>query len=105
MKVAACKYPVGEPRDFATFAARQEALLREAKQRGAQLAVLPEYLALELAALFEDDAAIGALALEHAGTVVQTVGQHVHPGIAPVDELAVERGVVHRHDADLQPRL
>ena len=55
MKVAACKYPVGEPRDFATFAARQEALLREAKQRGAQLAVLPEYLALELAALFEDD--------------------------------------------------
>ena len=33
MKVAACKYPVGEPRDFATFAARQEALL-EARSKG-----------------------------------------------------------------------
>ena len=42
MKVAACKYPVGEPRDFAAFAAKQEALLGEAKARGAQLAVLPE---------------------------------------------------------------
>ena len=54
MKVAACKYPVGEPRDFAAFAAKQEALLGEAKARGAQLAVLPEYLSLELAALFDD---------------------------------------------------
>ena len=54
MKVAACKYPVGEPHDFAAFAAKQEALLGEAKARGAQLAVLPEYLSLELAALFDD---------------------------------------------------
>ncbi|RZA14542.1 MAG: nitrilase, partial [Lysobacteraceae bacterium] len=54
MKVAACKYPIGEPRDFAEFAARQEALLREAKRRGADLAVLPEYLALELAAMFDE---------------------------------------------------
>ena len=54
MKVAACKYPVGEPRDFAAFAAKQEALLGEAKARGAQLAVLPEYLSLELAAMFDD---------------------------------------------------
>lgn len=54
MKVAACKYPVGAPRDFAQFAAKQEALLREAKARGAQLAVLPEYLSLELAATFDD---------------------------------------------------
>ena len=54
MKVAACKYPIGEPRDFAAFAARQAALLGEAKARGAQLAVLPEYLSLELAAMFDD---------------------------------------------------
>ena len=54
MKVAACKYPVGAPRDFAEFASKQECLLREANQRGAQLAVLPEYLSLELAALFDD---------------------------------------------------
>ena len=53
MKVAACKYPIGEPGDFAAFASKQEALLREAKSRGAQLAVLPEYLALELAAMFD----------------------------------------------------
>lgn len=54
MKIAVCKYPIGEPRDFAEFASKQEALLREAKSRGAQLAVLPEYLALELAAMFDD---------------------------------------------------
>ncbi|HWS77816.1 MAG TPA: carbon-nitrogen hydrolase family protein [Thermomonas sp.] len=53
MKVAACKYPVGEPRDFQAFAAKQEALLREARAQGAQLAVLPEYLSLELAAMFD----------------------------------------------------
>ena len=44
MKVAVAKYPIGEPRDFEAFAARQEALLREAKAGGARLAVLPEYL-------------------------------------------------------------
>ena len=54
MKVAACRYPVGEPRDFAEFASKQHALLGEAKRRGAELAVLPEYLALELAAMFDD---------------------------------------------------
>ena len=53
MKVAVAKYPIGEPGDFAAFASKQEALLREAKSRGAQLAVLPEYLALELAAMFD----------------------------------------------------
>ncbi len=53
MRVAACKYPVGAPRDFEAFAAKQVALLREAKAGGARVAVLPEYLALELAAGFE----------------------------------------------------
>ena len=53
MKVAVSKYPIGEPADFQAFAAKQDAILREAKQRGAQLAVLPEYLALELAAMFD----------------------------------------------------
>lgn len=55
MKVAACKYPVGAPADFAAFAAKQETLLREAKACGAEVALLPEYLSLELAALFDDD--------------------------------------------------
>ena len=53
MKVAACKYAIGEPRNFAEFASKQERLLREAKHRGAELAVLPEYLSLELAAMFD----------------------------------------------------
>lgn len=55
MKVAVAKYPIGEPRDFDAFAAKQAAFLREAKAGGARLAVLPEYLSLELAAMFEDD--------------------------------------------------
>ncbi|QDA56430.1 carbon-nitrogen hydrolase family protein [Thermomonas aquatica] len=53
MKVAVAKYPIGEPGDFDAFASKQDAFLREAKRRGAQLAVLPEYLSLELAAMFE----------------------------------------------------
>ena len=52
MKVAACKYPVGRPADFAAFADKQRRLLGEAASLGARIAVLPEYLSLELAALF-----------------------------------------------------
>lgn len=52
MKVAVAKYPIGAPADFAAFADKQAALLGEAAQAGAQLAVLPEYLSLELAATF-----------------------------------------------------
>ena len=52
MRLAVCKYTVGKPADFAGFAARQRALLGEAAAHGAQVAVLPEYLSLELAALF-----------------------------------------------------
>jgi predicted amidohydrolase len=55
MKVAAAKYPIGEPGDFHAFASKQDAFLREAKAKGAQLAVLPEYLSLELAAMFDVD--------------------------------------------------
>ena len=39
MKVAVAKYPIGEPHDFEAFAAKQEALLREAKAGGAHLKV------------------------------------------------------------------
>jgi len=52
MKVAVCKYPVGRPVDFAAFAEKQRQLLDAAAARGAQVAVLPEYLSLELAAIF-----------------------------------------------------
>lgn len=51
--VAAAKWPIGQPRDFADFATRVSAQVRVAAGAGAQIAVLPEYLSLELAATFE----------------------------------------------------
>lgn len=53
MKVAVAKYFIGKPRDFGEFAAKQEAVLGEAAKLGARIAVLPEYLSLELGATFE----------------------------------------------------
>lgn len=58
MKVAVAKYPVGAPRDFTEFADKQTQMVAEAARAGATVAVLPEYLSLELAASF--DAAISA---------------------------------------------
>ncbi|KRD74723.1 carbon-nitrogen hydrolase family protein [Lysobacter sp. Root983] len=52
MKVAVAKYLIGAPRSFAEFADKQARWLGEAKRAGAELAVLPEYLALELGASF-----------------------------------------------------
>ena len=53
MKVAVAKYPIGAPRSFAEFAEKQSRLLADAARAGAELAVLPEYLSLELAASFD----------------------------------------------------
>lgn len=52
MKVAVAKYSIGAPASFDAFAARQRAWLGEAASAGARIAVLPEYLSLELAAMF-----------------------------------------------------
>lgn len=52
MKIAVARYSVGSPADFETFAARQREVLGEAAALGARIAVLPEYLSLELAATF-----------------------------------------------------
>lgn len=52
MRVAVAKYTIGAPRSFAEFADRQAQWLSEARHGGAQLAVLPEYLSLELGATF-----------------------------------------------------
>ena len=52
MKIAVARYPVGSPADFDAFAARQRQVLGEAAAAGARIAVLPEYLSLELAATF-----------------------------------------------------
>ncbi|GAB2500727.1 carbon-nitrogen hydrolase family protein [Pseudoxanthomonas sangjuensis] len=50
MKVAVAKYRIGEPRDFDEFAAGVEAAIGAAAAAGARIAVLPEYLSLELGA-------------------------------------------------------
>lgn len=72
MKVAVAKYAVGTPDRFDAFAQRQSDLLRVAAAEGASIAVLPEYLALELGAGFEPDvradlhASLAALQRHHA---------------------------------------
>ena len=53
MKVAVAKYTIDAPADFEAFANKQLAWLQEARSAGAALAVLPEYLSLELAASFD----------------------------------------------------
>lgn len=53
MKVTVAKYPIQAPADFAAFAERQAAVLGAAAAQGARVAVLPEYLSLELAATFD----------------------------------------------------
>ncbi len=52
MKIAVAKYPIGQPADFGAFAEKQAAVIAEAADAGARVAVLPEYLSLELAATF-----------------------------------------------------
>lgn len=59
MKIAVAKYPIGKPVDFAAFAARQSALIAEAAAAGARVAVLPEYLSLELGATFDTHISAG----------------------------------------------
>ena len=57
MKVAAAKYAIQAPPSFEVFAGRQRQLLEEVAARGAEVAVLPEYLSLELASTFPADVA------------------------------------------------
>ncbi|GAA5079833.1 carbon-nitrogen hydrolase family protein [Lysobacter panacisoli] len=54
LKVAVAKYTIDAPADFEAFANKQAQWLDEARERGAQMAVLPEYLSLELAATFDE---------------------------------------------------
>jgi predicted amidohydrolase len=53
MKIAVAKYPIDAPVDFAAFADKQARWLREAADARARIAVLPEYLSLELGATFD----------------------------------------------------
>ena len=96
MKVAVAKYVIGEPLDFAAFANRQRELLGSAKAQGAQLAILPEYLALELAAMFDLHVRVdlgASLAglqplreawLELYADLARELDLHIHAGSFPV---------------------
>lgn len=53
IKVAAAQYAIGEPEDFTAFAEGVASQVAAAAGQGAQLVVLPEYLALEAAATFD----------------------------------------------------
>jgi predicted amidohydrolase len=55
LKIATAQYSIGEPADFAAFAARIGDRVAEAARADAGLVVLPEYLALEAAAGFASD--------------------------------------------------
>ena len=50
LKIATAQYSIGEPADFAAFAARVGDRVAQAARAGAGLVVLPEYLSLEAAA-------------------------------------------------------
>ncbi|WCE04574.1 carbon-nitrogen hydrolase family protein [Pseudoxanthomonas sp. JBR18] len=92
MKVAVAKYPIGQPRDFDAFAEKQVHLLQQAADAGARIAVLPEYLSLELAATFPVAVSADLLASleatqQHAedflhlyATLAQRMGLHVIAG-------------------------
>lgn len=57
MKIAAAKYRIEAPADFRAFADRQRRSLETVAARGVNIAVLPEYLSLELGATFGADLA------------------------------------------------
>lgn len=55
IRIAAARYPIGEPAGFAAFADRVEAAVAAAVAQDAEVVVLPEYLALEAAAALPAD--------------------------------------------------
>jgi predicted amidohydrolase len=57
MRIAVAKYPVGAPDRFDDFAEKMRMRLTSASDAGARLAVLPEYLSLELGATFATEIA------------------------------------------------
>ncbi|RRN79212.1 MULTISPECIES: carbon-nitrogen hydrolase family protein [Pseudoxanthomonas] len=87
MKIAACRYEVGKPADFEAFAARQRALLEQAAAQGVRVAVLPEYLSLELAAIH------GPQVYADLHASLQAIQQHRQAWLALFSGLARELGM------------
>lgn len=98
MKVAVAKYRIGEPRDFDAFASRIRGELVDVAAGGATVAVLPEYLALELAATFggvvraDLQASLAAIQslraawLQLFSGIARDTGMHVAAGSFLVDD-------------------
>lgn len=55
IRIALAQWSIGSPPDFAAFAARISTATADAAKAGAQIVVLPEYLALELASTLAAD--------------------------------------------------
>jgi len=85
LSVATAQYSIGEPADFAAFAARVGDRVAHAAREGAGLVVLPEYLALEAAA---------AQSAEDRGDFVRSLAalQRDHD-----DYVALARDLARRH--------
>lgn len=92
MKVAVAKYPVQAPGGFDAFAARQRDLLDRARRAGAGLAVLPEYLALELAGMFPDAVRRDLPASLAALQPLQDAWQALYTGLSRELDLAIQPG-------------
>lgn len=92
MRVASAQWQIEKPADFAAFGARLRHELAAAAAQGAALAVLPEYLSLELAGMFpaalhaDFAASLAALHALHAdwqalfADLAHTSGLHVLAG-------------------------
>lgn len=87
MKIAVAKYPIDAPRDFAEFADKQRRFLQQAAGEGAQVAVLPEFLSLELGATL-GEAVRGDLQASLAG-----IQRHHDDWLALFGGLARETGM------------
>jgi predicted amidohydrolase len=66
MRIATAQWPIRAPDSFDSWASRIDAELRSVAAQGAQLAVLPEYLALELAGMFVSEVHADLTASLHA---------------------------------------
>lgn len=92
MKVAAACYSIDAPVDFQAFAAKQRAWLGEAAAAGARIAVLPEYLSLELAATFSTAISADLLASLAAIQVHRPAWIALYAGLARELDLHIVAG-------------
>lgn len=92
MKVAVAKYAIGKPTQFDEFAARQREMLQDARHHGADLAVLPEYLSLELAACFSPDISADLHASLAAIQALQSAWLALYAGLARDLGMTIQAG-------------